>query len=224
MAGARNSYTLAGRSLRLDHRINAIRDDLADVALADKLFAPHYAEATLRRCTVPFAALRIKPNGDQTSELLQGEGFMLLDVSGGWAWGYCAHDHYVGYLEADVLGEAAPRDESQADDAVAAALAFLDMPYLLGGRGGAGIDCSGLVQRSFATSGVALPRDSDMQEALGTAVKTLQRGDLIGFAGHIGIMEDGETLIHATAHWGKVVREPLSDVAARTPILTKRRL
>ena len=207
MAGTRNSYTLHGRSLALDERVNAVRGDLADVALAGTLFAPHYAEARLTHCTAPHAALRCKPDGDQTSELLQGEGFMLLDISGGWAWGYCAHDHYVGYVEAAALGEAAAREETSTPDAVTAALTFLDMPYLLGGRGGAGIDCSGLIQRSLAAIGIAAPRDSDMQQAeLGRSIETPERGDLIGFAGHIGMMEDGETLIHATAHWGKVVR------------------
>ena len=39
------------------------------------------------------------------SELLLGEEFALLDVSGGWAWGYCRHDHYVGYLPFDALGD-----------------------------------------------------------------------------------------------------------------------
>lgn len=224
MAGTRNSYTLKGLSVPLDPRVNAVRDDLADVALAPRLFAPHYAEAKLTHCTAPFASLCCKPGGDQISELLAGEGFLLLDVSGGWAWGYCAHDHYVGYIEASALGDAEQPAPEAVKDAVEAAEGFLGMAYLLGGRGGAGIDCSGLVQRSFAATGFSAPRDSDMQRALGEPVEALQRGDLIGFEGHIGIMEDSDTLIHATAHWGKVVREPLSDVAARTPILSQKRL
>ena len=32
----------------------------------------------------------------------------VLEVSGGWAWGYCRHDHYVGYVEAIELVEAPP--------------------------------------------------------------------------------------------------------------------
>jgi len=34
------------------------------------------------------------------SELLPGEGFAILDISSGWAWGYCLADHRVGYVEA----------------------------------------------------------------------------------------------------------------------------
>lgn len=34
------------------------------------------------------------------SELLPGEGFAVLDIGAGWAWGYCLADHRVGYVEA----------------------------------------------------------------------------------------------------------------------------
>ncbi|HEX2763109.1 MAG TPA: NlpC/P60 family protein [Allosphingosinicella sp.] len=34
------------------------------------------------------------------SQLLPGEEFAVLDVTAGWAWGYCALDHRVGYVAA----------------------------------------------------------------------------------------------------------------------------
>src|SRR5205085_10008091 len=34
------------------------------------------------------------------SELLPGEEFAVVDVTAGWAWGYCRADHRVGYVEA----------------------------------------------------------------------------------------------------------------------------
>ena len=37
---------------------------------------------------------------EQVSELLPGEHFAVLDITAGWAWGYCLADHRVGYLEA----------------------------------------------------------------------------------------------------------------------------
>src|SRR3546814_9053516 len=59
----------------------------------------------MRSGVLPAAALRASPSldADQTSELLFGEGFALLDLTGGWAWGYCLADHYVGYLAAEAL-------------------------------------------------------------------------------------------------------------------------
>ena len=211
---------------RFDLRLLAVRSDLADAALRDLFIAPRYAEPRAATCCELHVPVRVSPRGERSSELLEGEQFMVLDVDGSWAWGWCAHDHYVGYIEAGALGDVPLAHEQPAGDPVEAALRFLDMPYLLGGRGGAGIDCSALVQRAFAAVGTALPRDSDMQKELGVTVgpEALTRGDLVGFAGHIGIMLDPETLLHATAYWGRVVVEPLASVAERSPIETRRRI
>jgi NlpC/P60 family/Bacterial dipeptidyl-peptidase Sh3 domain len=220
MIAPRSSFRLTGHSMLFDRRRHALRADLADVALAGMTFAPHYAEAAPRECAPPFLAMYNKPNGDQVSELLAGEGFGLLDVSGGWAWGFSIHDHYVGYVKADAL--IMPTDKAQPiakGDFVDTAIAFLDIPYVWGGRGGAGIDCSGLVQRALTAAGITAPRDSDMQLAeTGDTLPNdapLMRGDLIFFPGHVGIMTDGENLLHATRHYGKTVIEPLADVVAR---------
>ena len=75
-----------------------------------------------------------------------------------------------------------------------------------------------------------MPRDADMQEAgfgelLGDD-EALQRGDLIFFKGHVGIMTDAENIVHATAHTMKVVHEPLADVLPRfedDPAITARK-
>ena len=235
MPHSRNSFSLSGPSRALDPRINAMRGDLADVALAGKHFSPHYARPVDRFCTIPCTPICDKPGGKQVSELLAGEGFMLLDISGGWAWGYSKHDHYVGYVHADALTEKAPQLAGvKTNDPVEAARAFLDLPYIWGGRGGTGIDCSGLIQRSLAAIGIAAPRDSDMQMAdLGTDLPggtPLKGGDLVFFPGHVGMMVNAEDLIHATQHFGKTVIEPLADVVSRiaadheTPILARRRI
>jgi NlpC/P60 family/Bacterial dipeptidyl-peptidase Sh3 domain len=220
MPNTRRNFSLTSHSIALDMRVHAVRGDLADVTLADRLFAPHYAEALARSCVVPYVAVCDVPDGEQISELLEGENFMLLDVSGGWAWGFCALDHYVGYIPADVLGDAAPpRVERPQSDAATAAEQFLGMTYVYGGRGGSGIDCSGLIQRSLEASGIAAWRDSDMQEAtLGEVLPDnadLRRGDLMFFPEHVGMMIDGERMIHATRHANAVVIEPLADVIAR---------
>jgi cell wall-associated NlpC family hydrolase len=97
-------------------------------------------------------------------------------------------------------------------DFVSVAEQFLHTPYLWGGKTVMGIDCSGLVQTAMHASGVEAPRDSDMQEqGLGTDIsgQTLQRGDLIFWKGHVGILQDGMTLLHANGHHMMVVSEPL---------------
>jgi cell wall-associated NlpC family hydrolase len=106
-------------------------------------------------------------------------------------------------------------------DFVASAEALLHTPYLWGGKSALGIDCSGLVQLALESAGVACPRDSDMQEeALGRPLghnerKTLGRGDLVFWQGHVGIMRDEVTLLHANAHFMQVTSEPFAEAEAR---------
>jgi hypothetical protein len=92
-----------GRSpAALDPRVHAFRSDIADIALAGQIIAPHYARPLIRACGPHSAALRNRPDADQdaVSELLPGEEFAVLEYSGGWAWGYGVADHRVGYVEA----------------------------------------------------------------------------------------------------------------------------
>ncbi len=110
--GASSSSTdrrisLDGPSVNLDPRLHAWRNDIADIALAGRLFAPHYAAPLIRACGLIATPVLSEPcDGTETvSELLPGEGFAVLDLTAGWAWGYCLADHRVGYVEAIELVE-----------------------------------------------------------------------------------------------------------------------
>jgi cell wall-associated NlpC family hydrolase len=119
-----------------------------------------------------------------------------------------------------IAAHAVALDAPAAADFVAVAESFLAIPYLWGGKTGLGIDCSGLVQTALDACGIAAPRDSDMQEAeLGIAINdrsALRRGDLIFWRGHVGVMRDAHTLLHANGHHMQVASEPLADAEART--------
>ncbi len=103
-------FTLSGPSLKLDERIHAYRRDLADVALAGQLFAPHYARPLIRSCGALTTPLRSEASDTAPviSELLPGEQFAVLEYASGLAWGYCLQDHKVGYVEAIELVDAPP--------------------------------------------------------------------------------------------------------------------
>ena len=106
--------------------------------------------------------------------------------------------------------------EAVETDWAAVAERFVGAPYLWGGRESLGLDCSGLVQAALQACGRACPRDSDQQRALGRSVEGEPfRGDLAFWKGHVGIVLDGERLLHANAHWMRTVVEPWSDALAR---------
>ena len=102
-------------------------------------------------------------------------------------------------------------------DPAAVALRYLGAPYLWGGRESLGLDCSGLTLQAFGACGVALPRDTDQQALGGAAVAEaeLARGDLVFWKGHVAMMLDGETIVHANAHHMATAIEPLSVTRAR---------
>lgn len=109
-----------------------------------------------------------------------------------------------------------------APDFVAVAERFPDTPYLWGGASGFGVDCSGLVQLSLRMAGRTVLRDTDMQEStIGEPVETggdyssLRRGDLVFWKGHVGIMVDGDRLLHANGSTMTVALESLSAAIAR---------
>jgi cell wall-associated NlpC family hydrolase len=106
---------------------------------------------------------------------------------------------------------------SKEPDFVAVAERFLGAPYLWGGKTSLGIDCSGLVQVALQAAGIACPRDSDMQSALGNgvALSEVSRGDLLFWKGHVAIARDKDTLLHANAHHMAVAVEPTGVALAR---------
>jgi cell wall-associated NlpC family hydrolase len=106
-------------------------------------------------------------------------------------------------------------------DMIATAKKFLEVPYYWGGRSGFGIDCSGLMQACFARAGISIPRDTDVQEAsVGNAAEKPQKGDIVFFPGHVGLMVDDQNIIHANAFHMKVTVEPLTVVAERSKKIT----
>ena len=80
---------------------------------------------------------------------------------------------------------------------------YLGVPYVYGGTDPkTGLDCSALVQRTYADLGITLPRTSQEQATVGTPVASLAQaepGDLVCFgtpATHIGIYAgDGKMIV-----------------------------
>ncbi|MEM5516526.1 NlpC/P60 family protein [Henriciella sp. AS95] len=112
--------------------------------------------------------------------------------------------------------------ENLESDPAKTAERFIGAPYLWGGCDAKGLDCTGLTRAAFDACGVTLPRDSDMQFAWSgapiadwKAAGALQRNDLVFWKGHVGIMLDDMTLLHANAYHMAVEAEPLSGAIQR---------
>lgn len=119
-----------------------------------------------------------------------------------------------------VLAQHLAAADARGGDWVAVAEQFVGTPYLWGGKSWLGIDCSGLIQLAMEACGGTAPRDSDMQAAglgdpLAEGTTGLTRGDLVFWRGHVGIMADEATLLHANGHHMATAREPLAEAQQR---------
>ena len=181
---------------------------LPDRALAKPAAAPTHKIMALRTFAFPGPSIKLLP----VDTLVMGAAVTVIRddgvfavTRGGW---YLPRQH-VGRIDRHV------------DDFVAVAEQFAGTPYLWGGKSSFGIDCSGLVQVALNAAGTGCPRDSDMQQhGLGRALQgaesnKLQRGDLIFWNGHVAIVRDADTIVHANAHHMATVIESTRDAIAR---------
>ncbi|WP_199229102.1 C40 family peptidase [Caulobacter endophyticus] len=111
----------------------------------------------------------------------------------------------------------APIGLASAIDPAEVALGFLGAPYQWGGRESLGLDCSGLVQQALGAVGKAVPRDTDMQFSFFQPIEEAERrrGDLVFWKGHVAVLLDRDTIVHANAHHMAVAVEPLAEAITR---------
>jgi cell wall-associated NlpC family hydrolase len=177
-------------------------------ALGEPSGQPTHRVTALRSFTYPGPSIKLPPlhflSLGALTEAKERDGDFVATRDGHYLW--AAH---LSPLESFVT------------DYVSVAERFLGTPYLWGGRSSLGLDCSALVQLAMAAAGMACPRDSDMQESLGQPIATgealrgLERGDRVHWKGHVGIMTDAETLLHANGFHMQVVMEPLAGARDR---------
>jgi cell wall-associated NlpC family hydrolase len=170
--------------------------------------APTHKVAALRTLVFPGPSIKLPP----IESLPLGARLAVARIEGPFAITASG-----GYLPARHLAAL----DAMESDFVTVAERFLGTPYLWGGKTNAGLDCSGLVQVALTACGIASPRDSDMQEkALGRSLALApefprRRGDLMFWKGHVAIVRDEATLIHANAFHMAVTIEPIAEAVAR---------
>ncbi len=190
---------------------------VADVALAG---------ATIRRIPEPSAAMLFKcPQGSQLA---------VLSSKGAWS-AVLMSDHSTGWVPTkylrmtdqtvDVTQQLRPTQGpggsavynvgqySTRSKTVAQALRWLGTRYVYGGTGRRGIDCSAMIQNSFASCGIKLPRTAATQAKVGTPVapENLQPGDRLYFSAsgtridHTGLYMGDGLFVHASGSGRKVM-------------------
>jgi hypothetical protein len=94
------------------------------------------------------------------------------------------------------------------DTVIAAGQRELGRPYLYGGTGPTGFDCSGLTQYAYKQAGISIPRTSEQQQGFAQATTSPVPGDLVFWgnpAYHVAIYL-GNGKILAAPHTGTVVQ------------------
>lgn len=181
---------------------------LPDAGLARPSAAPTHLVTALRTFAFPGPSIKLPP----ADTLVLGSKLAVTREDGSFA--VTSEGTYLPKMHLAALDHREP-------DFVAVAERFVGTPYLWGAKSSFGIDCSGLVQVSLTAAGIGCPRDSDMQQAgLGRAIEPhergrLQRGDLIFWKGHVAIVRDGSTMVHANAYHMATVIEPTEPAIAR---------
>ncbi len=196
--------------LRTDGYVGYLPDD----ALRPDALAPTHRVRALRTFVYPGPSMKLPPLAALSlgaGVAVSGESgeFLTLSEFGRYATGFVFAPHLAAL-------------ETPEPDFVSVAELCLNAPYLWGGKTSFGLDCSGLTQLALAAAGIASPRDSDMLEreigepvSFDDSLSGLRRGDLVVWKGHVGIMSDPDTLLHATAYSMTVMSEPLRTARDR---------
>jgi len=184
---------------------------------------PDAGAVTLYKCSTGTEIAVLKQQGTWSA-------ILMSDRSTGWI-----PTHYLKMtgVSVDITSQVETTSRAGGDDtannwksgyssnhpAVKHALTYLGTRYVYGGESRRGIDCSSLVQHSFRSAGVRLPRTAATQAKVGKPVapENLQPGDRLYFSAsgrridHTGIYMGNGLFVHASGSARKVTVSKLSD-------------
>jgi len=184
-------------------------EDRTELLPTVELAGNEYSVVTSERC---FVYDRKEGKSETLTECLRGDAIFVIRDEGKGRVLCHARSGYVGWIDAERLRRATTDEfdaainakplDPRIDQVIAAAKEMMGVKYVWGGMTREGIDCSGLVNRSYARVGMMLPRDADQQSLAGTLVATrwhrsaMRKGDVMFFLGRRG------TISHTAIYLG----------------------
>ncbi|WP_439184412.1 C40 family peptidase [Carboxylicivirga taeanensis] len=151
-----------------------------------------------KKWIVPSPFIKLVSEPDKTTHLISGGSAIFFN-------GEDTNCFTIGNKEFYLSGNSSPL--KPAGSIADIAMAYMNAPYLWGGRSFYGIDCSGFTQVVFKVAGLQLPRDASQQVELGSIINFVEEaalGDLAFFDNeegnitHVGICLGKGDIIHAS--------------------------
>ena len=157
------------------------------------------------------------PKSNSLIYLPMGAKIIVENIESEWAEIISYHNNKMqtGYVPIKHIVKL----DHKVKDWVAVAELLEETPYKWGGRDTLGLDCSALLQLSYQTYGENIPRNTSQQVKLKKKyikdIDDLQRGCVVFWEGHVGIMIDKFNCIHANAFHMQTKIEPLNEIVNR---------
>ena len=157
---------------------------------------------------------------DEKSKIIQylpmGAKVFIKSINTNWAKIFSPNtDDFTGYVPENHVTNL----KYKVKDWVSSAEQLIGAPYKWGGRDSLGIDCSALIQIALETINIKIPRDTSKQikskKSMDINFKSIKRGSVVFWDGHVGVMIDKSLILHANAFHMKTIVEPLNDVIKR---------
>ena len=170
----------------------------------------------------------MKPNDRSIilQKLSLGSQLNVVEIKNKWAKIYFNNSNYQnkGFVPTNHIS----KDTKKSKDWINYCHKMIGTPYVWGGRSSDGIDCSALLQLSFQAIGIMLPRNTTQQQnymKLSKNFKQLkvnffkrkiyQKGMIIFWPGHVGIISRKNTLLHSNAKLMIVCEENIHEALYR---------
>jgi cell wall-associated NlpC family hydrolase len=167
--------------------------------------------------------VRTQPNtsAQVVGVLTRGQAIDITNQTDG-NWQQVLYNGAVRWVSRDYLAAEPPRTAAAAQIAVDFAISKLGGPYVWGGNGPTGYDCSGLVRSAYQAAGISLPRVASAQATYGVPVsrQNIAVGDLVFYyspISHVAIYVGNGQVVHASTYGVGIIRSDV-DMATITAI------